>query len=247
MEYHCTPLSWEFYNQEEGLEDLKHSLLCTNLELEATIASAKEEITRRECELIQVNDLLSSVMKERDEAQAQCQKLMLEKLELQQKQQRETTTTTTTISHNEDEIQGGISEKLSTHAASSDCEENSMNTSTEPFQLALELAEKKPLPEKGKLLKAVIEAGPLLQTLLLAGPLPQWQHPPPQLNSIEIPPVEISSPTQKNFSFINNKRDLVLSLGEEYPISSKYRRVIQHLTTTPTTTSTHSLPYPSFS
>ncbi|CAL0299807.1 unnamed protein product [Lupinus luteus] len=250
MEYHCTPLSWEFYNQEEGLENLKHSLLCSNLELEATIASAKEEITRRECELVQVNDLLSKVMKERDEAQAQCQKLMLEKLELQQKHQIDTTTTTTTTisQNNEDEIQGGISEKHSTHAAaSSDCEENSMNSSTKPFQVALELAEKKALPEKGKLLKAVIEAGPLLQTLLLAGPLPQWQHPPPQLNSIEIPPVEISSPTQKSFSFIKNKRGLVLSLGEEYPIASKCRRVIQHLTTTPTTTSTQALPHPSFS
>ncbi|KAE9619238.1 hypothetical protein Lal_00047808 [Lupinus albus] len=258
MEYHCSPLSWEFYNQEEGLEDLKHSLLCTNLELEATIATAKEEITRRECELIQVNDLLSRVMKERDDAQAQCQKLMLEKLELQHKQQvmqqnhqrdTTTTTTTTTISQNEDEIQGGISEKNSTHAASSDCEENSMNSTTKPFQVALELAEKKPLPEKGKLLKAVIEAGPLLQTLLLAGPLPQWQHPPPQLNSIEIPPVTISSPTQKSFSFIsnNNKRDLVLSLGAQYPITSKCRRVIQHLPTTPSTPSPQSLPNPSFS
>ncbi|PNY02900.1 hypothetical protein L195_g026221 [Trifolium pratense] len=65
------------------------------------------------------------------------------------------------------------------------------------FQAVLELAEKKPLPEKGKFLKAVVEAGPLLQTLLVAGPLPQWQHPPLQLKSIEIPPVSISvkSPT----------------------------------------------------
>ena len=62
---------------------MTHSLLYTTLELHATIASAKEEITRRECELIHVNDLLSRVIKERDEAQAKCQKLMLEKLELQ--------------------------------------------------------------------------------------------------------------------------------------------------------------------
>ncbi|XP_024025610.1 probable mediator of RNA polymerase II transcription subunit 26c [Morus notabilis] len=50
----------------------------------------------------------------------------------------------------------------------------------------------KALPEKGKLLQAVMEAGPLLQTLLLAGPLPQWQHPPPRVDTIEIPPVAIS-------------------------------------------------------
>ncbi|KAG5063348.1 hypothetical protein JHK85_004531 [Glycine max] len=35
-----------------GLEDLRHSLLYTTLLLDATIASAKEDITRRECELI---------------------------------------------------------------------------------------------------------------------------------------------------------------------------------------------------
>ncbi|KAF7833136.1 formin-like protein 2 [Senna tora] len=32
-----------------------------------------------------------------------------------------------------------------------------------------------------------MKAGPLLQTLLLAGPLPQWRHPPPPLDSFEIP------------------------------------------------------------
>ncbi|XP_020222515.1 uncharacterized protein LOC109805000 [Cajanus cajan] len=129
MEYECSPLGWEFYHQEEGLEDLRHSLLYTTLELDATIASAKEEITRRECELIRVNDLLSRVMKERDEAEAKCQKLMLEKLELQkelqrqdqqlvQRQQRDS------ISESEEEVQEVLSEK---HSASSDCEENSMS------------------------------------------------------------------------------------------------------------------------
>ncbi|KHN00964.1 AT-rich binding protein-like [Glycine soja] len=275
MEYVCSPLGWEFYHQEEGLEDLRHSLLYTTLELEATIASAKEEITRRECELIRVNDLLSRVMKERDEAQEKCQKLMLEKLELQQelqhKQQLEQNQhqhqhqlvqkhQRDTISQSEEELQEGLSEK---HSASSDCEENSSMPSsggsstphhTTPLQVVLELAEKKPLPEKGKLLKAVVEAGPLLQTLLLAGPLPQWQHPPPQLNSVEIPPVAISpqnSSSTKSASFpFNKKRDLlVLSPGTGCPVS-KNRKVIQHMPTPTTTTASashHSLPHPSFS
>lgn len=51
------------------------------------------------------------------------------------------------------------------------------------------------LPEKGKLLQAVMQAGPLLQTLLLAGPLPQWRHPPPILNSTDIPKVSMSPNT----------------------------------------------------
>ena len=205
------------------LEDLKHSLIYTTLELEATIVSAKEEITRKECELIHANDLLSKVIKERDEARAKCHNLMLEKQEFHQIDNK-----------------SGSENEYSTPNASSDCEENSSTTLPTPFQAVLELAEKKPLPEKGKLLKAVVEAGPLLQTLLLAGPLPQWQHPPPQLNSIEIPPVSISS---SNSSSLSKKRDLVLSSGSDFPVS-KCRKVVHHSPTTPTTASNNFLPYP---
>ncbi|CAL5426634.1 unnamed protein product [Camellia sinensis] len=48
----------------------------------------------------------------------------------------------------------------------------------------------KALPQKGKLLQAVLEAGTLLQTLLVAGPLPRWRNPPP-LQTFHIPPVSI--------------------------------------------------------
>uniref|UniRef100_A0A7N0RAL2 Uncharacterized protein n=1 Tax=Kalanchoe fedtschenkoi TaxID=63787 RepID=A0A7N0RAL2_KALFE len=41
------------------------------------------------------------------------------------------------------------------------------------------LVKGKALPQKGKLLEAVMEAGPLLQTLMLAGPMPRWRNPPP--------------------------------------------------------------------
>ncbi|XVF46472.1 hypothetical protein PTKIN_Ptkin03bG0029300 [Pterospermum kingtungense] len=51
------------------------------------------------------------------------------------------------------------------------------------------LAEGKALPQKGKLLEAVMEAGPLLQTLLVAGPLPRWRNPPTL--TFKIPPVSI--------------------------------------------------------
>ncbi|KAH7440445.1 hypothetical protein KP509_04G107400 [Ceratopteris richardii] len=49
------------------------------------------------------------------------------------------------------------------------------------------------LPEKGKLLHAVLQAGPLLQTLLLAGPLPQWRCPPPAVSALDIPKVNVFS------------------------------------------------------
>ncbi|XP_043712927.1 uncharacterized protein LOC122661559 [Telopea speciosissima] len=52
------------------------------------------------------------------------------------------------------------------------------------------LTKGKPLPQKGKLLQAVMEAGPLLQTVLVAGPLPRWRNPPP-LQPFQIPAVSI--------------------------------------------------------
>ena len=211
--------------------------------------AAKEELRKKECELIQLNDLLSRVFKERDEAQTKCQKLMLENLELQQELQEQKNQQL----ENQQILQKG--ETISQiegdsapppAAASSDCDESNNiaspgggSTVQAPpsMQVILdELAEKKPLPEKGKLLKAVIEAGPLLQTLLLAGPLPQWQHPPPKLDSIEIPPVTISPSTpcllphdscNINPCF-NKKRKLVIS-GTDCPgTDSKGRKVILH-------------------
>ena len=53
------------------------------------------------------------------------------------------------------------------------------------------LAKGKPLPQKGKLLQAVMDAGPLLHTLLLAGPLPTWRNPPP-LQQIKVPQLTIN-------------------------------------------------------
>ncbi|GLT35145.1 hypothetical protein SLA2020_096230 [Shorea laevis] len=40
------------------------------------------------------------------------------------------------------------------------------------------LVKGRPLPEKGKLVQAVVAAEPLLQTLILAGRLPRWRNPP---------------------------------------------------------------------
>lgn len=180
---------------------MRHSLLYTTLELETTLVAAKEEMTRREYELIHLKDLLNRTIKERDEAQARCHKLMLEKLVLQQQQQQQLEEQQVTASNIEDESKGTDSSK---HSISSDCHGNIISSlDTDPIseslpQAALQLVSEKPLPEKGKLLQAVIEAGPLLQNFLLAGPLPRWQHPPPQLNSIEIPPVlSISSPSPR--------------------------------------------------
>ncbi|EXB67887.1 hypothetical protein L484_008904 [Morus notabilis] len=75
------------------------------------------------------------------------------------------------------------------------------------------VVEGKALPEKGRLLQAVLEAGPLLQTLLLA-PIPQWKNPPPLPlplplpdNSFQISPsslldAAVSSPAVAGFDHV---------------------------------------------
>ncbi|KAF8396736.1 hypothetical protein HHK36_018366 [Tetracentron sinense] len=67
---------------------------------------------------------------------------------------------------------------------------SSAMTKMDHTSLVDNLGKGKPLPQKGRLLQAVIEAGPLLQTLLVAGPLPQWRNPPP-LQPFRIPPVSM--------------------------------------------------------
>ncbi|KAH0714267.1 hypothetical protein KY284_007172 [Solanum tuberosum] len=282
MEDQCSPLSWPYnYYLEEGIEELKHSLVYTTLELENTVISAHEELARKDEEILQLKDLLTRVMKERDEAQGKCQRIGMEKIVLQQQllQQQQVQvqfqfqkhnqnnvviesapiSSGTTISHDNqehDQISKGVvdsnhnnnNNNICVLSNSSDCDENNV---VSPPLLVHDLIEnvviKKPLPEKGKFLQAVMEAGPLLQTLLLAGPLPQWQHPPPQLNSIDIPPVTITSPTPRLLhqdsalssstggispgarTCFGQKRDVVgagFNIVEGIDTTSKYQKVV---------------------
>ncbi|XP_028124158.1 uncharacterized protein LOC114321205 isoform X1 [Camellia sinensis] len=175
----------------QGIEELKHCLLYTTLELETTILSTQQEIARKEDELNYVKELLTKAMKERDEAKAKYQSL---RLQLQQQLEAAANLSGTTRDA-EDKLRGG-SEPNNVGSLSSNL--NPQLPLPMPLaELTEKLASKKPVPEKGKFLEVVMEAGPLLQTLLLAGPLPRWQHPPPPLNSIEIPPVTAPLPTPR--------------------------------------------------
>ncbi|KAH6832046.1 hypothetical protein C2S53_005499 [Perilla frutescens var. hirtella] len=71
---------------------------------------------------------------------------------------------------------------------------SSPSTEAEPD---LPLLIDRPLPEKGKVLQAVINPLPDLcsSTLLLAGPLPQWRHPSPPLDTYQIPPPPVVIPS----------------------------------------------------
>ncbi|XP_018856898.1 uncharacterized protein LOC109019101 [Juglans regia] len=239
-----TLVSWVYYCQGKTMEELRTSLLYTSLELEQTRLAVQEEIRKRDEELVHFKDLLREAIRGRDEAQEKC-RLLLEKILLQQHP-------TAPLSGNssiEDEprIRGIDSNN---GFSSSDCEGSIVSSSpvVDPIPQSLPqptveqlLVPEKPLPEKGKLLEAVMNAGPLLQTLLLAGPLPQWRHPPPPLESFEIPPVTIPSQPQPALlpqdsitnilrcnstptsCGINRKR--VLCEGSDSPTETKYQRL----------------------
>ncbi|XP_059626863.1 uncharacterized protein LOC132269626 [Cornus florida] len=254
-------LSWAYYCQgksNESMEELRQLLLLTTLELETTRLKAQEEIKMRDDELIHLKDLLTNAIRERDEAQEKCQRLLFDKLLLQQHYHHQTAPISG-ISSIEDEPRRGLDS--ANGFSSSDCEESIVSSPVidpipqpppppPPQAPAAQppIVPEKALPEKGKLLQAVMKAGPLLQTLLLAGPLPQWRHPPPPLDSYQIPPPPLAipslpSPTQllhqdcllnisascnnnnsDNCGTVNRKRGLCEV--SESPTENKYQRVV---------------------
>ncbi|XP_062091966.1 uncharacterized protein LOC133797887 [Humulus lupulus] len=260
MEDLCSPFNWDSRHEEEGMEELWYSLLCTTVELETKVESTKEEITKKEDELLMLNDFLSRAIKEKEEAELNCQSIMLDivtlKKQLHQTQKEKPSAahnglgepTKESQNHFVDQIFASCCETNKENEVSKEsCEDNNMDSVLHPTlssspcsSLSSELppsAEKlvagKPLPEKGKLLQAVMEAGPLLQTLLLAGPLPQWQHPPPRINCVEIPPVAISRPPTHNFlgqedysCLSHKKRSLPHYEGYGFSSNTKFQKVV---------------------
>ncbi|XP_057798863.1 uncharacterized protein LOC131014791 [Salvia miltiorrhiza] len=254
MEEQCSPLSWAYYFQEEGVEDLKQSLFYSTLELEAAVIASHEEISRKDDEIAQLKGLLAKIIKERDEFETKYQRLSLEKQLVFQrtqiqahssKQQPLDCPISSGTTSNEDENNA---------LCPSDCDDSLVVASHGskdslpliiPSQPAAEdvtdrVPIKKALPEQGKFLQAVMEAGPLLQTLLLAGPLPQWQHPPPQLSSGDIPPVTMSSPRSKlvhghqdsclispttSGGGFTNKRGMLNREASDFSPTSKYQKI----------------------
>ncbi|KAI6669946.1 hypothetical protein NL676_004831 [Syzygium grande] len=192
--------TWAYYCQGKSMDELQHSLACMTLELESTKLAVQEELRRRDDQLNCLKGLLEKTIAERNDAEIKCQRLLLEKL-LLQRQQQQLRVPLSGVSSVEDEPRRVMDSNNA--FSSSDCDESivsspSMDLVHPPQMTAvppdIELVPEKPLPEKGKLLQAVMKAGPLLQTLLLAGPLPEWKHPPPPLASSDIPPVAIPSP-----------------------------------------------------
>ncbi|KAJ1402454.1 hypothetical protein SESBI_27990 [Sesbania bispinosa] len=101
------------------MEELKQSLMYTTLELEQTRAAVQEELRKRDDQLLSLKELLNKVIRERDEAQEKCQRLVLEKFAFHHQQQ---TAPLSGISSIEDEPRRGIDSNNG--LSSSDCEES---------------------------------------------------------------------------------------------------------------------------
>lgn len=216
--------------------------------------AAHEEISRKDDEILQLKGLLAKIIKERDEFEAECQQHASEKTVLFQQLQIQPHSSKYSLDY--PISSGTTSNEDDNNALSpSDCDDNNniVVASSPGSKDSLPLTPpatspdatdnipiKKALPEQGKFLQAVMEAGPLLQTLLLAGPLPQWQHPPPQLNSVDIPPVTMSSSSPRSKlllqdsclispttsgGLISNKRGMFNKEASDFSPSSKYQKV----------------------
>ncbi|CBI17139.3 unnamed protein product, partial [Vitis vinifera] len=117
---HTPLLNWAYYCQGKNMEELRHSLVCTTLELETMRLAAQEELRRRDDQLAHLKDLLTRTIRERDEAQDKCHRLLLEKILLHQQHQQ--TANLSGISSIEDEPRRGIDSNNG--FSSSDCEES---------------------------------------------------------------------------------------------------------------------------
>ncbi|KAK1398350.1 protein enabled-like [Heracleum sosnowskyi] len=190
-------LTWPYFFQGKTMEELSQSLLVTTLELETTKLRAQEEMKMRDDQLIELRDMLEKTIRDRDEAQEICQKLLFDKLLLQQQQQQQMQLQQFHY-QNQTAPHSGISsiedDPRNANFSSSDCEESIVSSPIQEKDQDFFFPKDKPLPETGKFLQAVMKAGPLLHTLLLAGPLPNWRHPPPPLDNYQIPPPPVTIP-----------------------------------------------------
>ncbi|CAL9092956.1 unnamed protein product [Musa textilis] len=232
-------LPWQ--PQEAGgvgmAEELKQALLRTTLELESTRATAKEELRRMESRGLQLSRLLEAASRERDEARHALLLLLLHHTDRGQPLQEPKPNLGPNLALDEGTDVAEAAAVAAAAAAAEDVDERSNRASSAVAEVELP-AVTRALPEKGRLVEAVMGAGPLLQTLLLAGPLPQWRNPPPDLRSSEIPPVAISlnsipkrekvrdaSPTPSPSSFWNSSRSSSPESGSHRTVGGEVQNV----------------------
>nr|GLL31018.1 uncharacterized protein LOC109172663 isoform X3 [Ipomoea trifida] len=194
-----------FWSYQETMDELKQKLLYSTFELERFKAESSEEMRKSKEYVKQLVELLKVACKERDEARDQLQKLLgtanvghVHQVDqsvvlLPATKANSGVTESNSLSETYNTQGSSPVESFLDAVSSPELLNNSTVDSSAMDQAAMAiegLAKGKCLPQKGKLLQAVLEAGPLLQTLLVAGPLPRWRN-PPQLKAFHIPPVSI--------------------------------------------------------
>ncbi|XP_010253313.1 PREDICTED: uncharacterized protein LOC104594632 [Nelumbo nucifera] len=270
------------WNYQESIDDLKHKLLYTTIELESTRMNAQEVLRKNEESVQQLLQLLKVACQERDEAKDQLRRLLNkvmmpssptgicpvlpmlqpESPHVQPNKANSSITESDSLSESYNHHSYGSSpaESFFDAVSSSDlsnmnmADSSNMGLQNHPFaqesnvsnpmgivtsgngvnslatmssgspkidqaSIVIEnLVKGKQLPQKGKLLQAVMEAGPLLQTLLVAGPLPRWRNPPP-LHPLQIPPVSIKGCDPET---INQKPVSIPDYPIQSSVSSSY-------------------------
>ncbi|PVH34758.1 hypothetical protein PAHAL_7G024300 [Panicum hallii] len=159
--------------------ELRRALVRALAELDASRAAHQAELRRMESEAARLAALVASAAAERDELRRHCHSLLLL---LHHQAQATAAPPAPTPSLHAAGVLGG-----SGGGAAAVTDEHAPDAAACVDDTELEMALARRLPEKGRLVEAVVSAGPLLQTLLLAGPLPRWRHPPPAAPA-DIPP-----------------------------------------------------------
>ncbi|CAL5097300.1 unnamed protein product [Urochloa decumbens] len=181
---------------QESVAELKQSLVATTLELEA----AREELKKKEQSIAKLADLVRQVVKERDDARDQLQQLRLlaaaaPASAVAPPQPLVTSSVTdsdcslvsspvdpffdpVTSADRRCKLSPATPSPPSAAATKQQCQPGANVVGSAADAVLDLLASKRPLPQKGRLLAAVMEAGPLLQNLLVAGQLPRWRNPP---------------------------------------------------------------------
>uniref|UniRef100_A0A0E0DAF3 Uncharacterized protein n=1 Tax=Oryza meridionalis TaxID=40149 RepID=A0A0E0DAF3_9ORYZ len=173
--------------------ELRHALLRALAELDAVRAAHQAELRRMESEAARLAALVASAAAERDELRRHCHSLLLLLHHQSQAAAPPTPTPTPQVG-----LPAALVVPTTIAHATAAVDELAALDAADEAELEMALARR--LPEKGRLVEAVVSAGPLLQTLLLAGPLPRWRHPPPPAPA-DIPPFNPTKAADADNSF----------------------------------------------
>ncbi|CAM6047226.1 unnamed protein product, partial [Sphagnum compactum] len=202
-------LSWPLFLLALGLEEMRHLLMRAKLELDSARAVAEAEAEAHEVQVRHLQELLAATQRERDEAREQLLGLQADMVTVLQQQPPpwRQQSSSLPIAGVQSSPAAGFSQPL---LCSAPALLPSLPSTTSLFQTVSPVVSSlqgipthvlpeppgadlhamlSTLPEKGKLMQAVMDAGPLLQTLMMASSpsLPQWRHPPPALETLDLP------------------------------------------------------------